>query len=140
MSVTQQLAERDKHRHMSQQVGKWIDHVLGSGFPSYSHGDAWRPAINLCEYQTYYCVVVDLAGMKGPQIDLRCEDGMLIFSGERQMPVDPDGPPEVRLHLMEIDCGRFQRAVRLPEGVDVTRIEAFYRGGYLWVRIPKVPR
>lgn len=131
------VAERDKFTSMGREMGKWMDQVLGSSFQHYGHTDSWRPSINLCEHDTYYCVVVDLAGVKASEIDLRAEEGVLILAGDRAMPSEPQSPGEVRLHLMEIDHGPFHREIQLPEGVDVEAIEALYRNGYLWIRIPK---
>lgn len=130
-------AERDKFTSMAKQMGKWMDQVLGQGYQHYCSRDGWQPAINLCEDERHYCVVVDLAGVKASEIDLRAEQRMLVLSGERALPEAPERVGEVRLHLMEIDHGRFHRAIELPEGVDVDAIEAFYRNGYLWIRIPK---
>jgi HSP20 family protein len=132
-------AEEDKFTSMGRQMGRWVDQVLGPGFQRYCHADSWKPAINLCEYETFYCLIVDLAGVKADEIDLRAEEDVLILTGQRAMPVEPDETGEVRVHLMEIDQGRFLRAVELPQSVDIEAIEAFYRNGYLWVRIPKTP-
>ncbi len=131
------MAEKDRFTSMGRGMGKWMDQVLGSSFQHYRQADSWRPAINLCEHDTYYCVVVDLAGVKASEIDLRAEEGVLILTGDRAMPSEPDSQGDVRLHLMEIDHGPFNREIQLPEGVDVDATEAFYRNGYLWVRIPK---
>jgi HSP20 family protein len=122
-------------------MGKWMDQVLGPSFQHYCSTDSWKPAINLCEYDAHYAVVVDLAGVKVGEIDLRAEEGVLTISGDREVPADAQACGEdVRIHLMEIDHGHFQRAVRLPDDADVDAIEAFYRNGYLWIRIPKRPR
>ena len=131
------LAEKDRFTSLGKQMGRWMDQVLGQSFQHYCHSDSWRPAINLCEHEKYFCVIVDLAGVKAQEVDLRAEEGMLVLSGERQMPSEPESKGEVRIHLMEIDHGRFHRAVELPPNVDIDAIKAFYRNGYLWIRIPK---
>ena len=139
MTNVLQVAEKDRFTSMGKQMGRWMDQVLGSSF-QYCHSDAWKPAINLCEYKTHYAVVVDLAGVKAAEIDLRAEEGMLVLSGDRAVPADCEPRGESRVHLMEIDHGQFRRAIQLPEDVDVDAIEALYRNGYLWVRIPKATR
>jgi len=131
------VAEKDKFTPMDREMGRWMDQVLGPSFQHPRHADSWRPAINLCEHGTHYCITVDLAGAKASEIDLRAEEDVLILAGDRAMPSDPEAKGEVRLHLMEIDHGPFHREIRLPQGVDVNGIEAFYRNGYLWIRIPK---
>ena len=59
-------------------------------------------------------------------------------SGPQQAgPAGAARPRPTRVHLMEIDHGRFRRAIELPGDVDVASIEASYRCGYLWIRLPK---
>jgi HSP20 family protein len=133
------LAEEDKFTPIGEQMGRWMDKVLGASFRHFGPYDAWRPAINLCEFADHYCLVAELAGMQAGEIDLRIENGTLFITGQRPMPSNPDDKSkgEVRLHLMEIDQGPFLREVKLPDDVDAEAIEATYRSGYLWVRIPR---
>ncbi len=133
------LAEEDKFTPIGEQMGRWMDKVLGASFRHFGPYDAWKPAINLCEFTDHYCLVADLAGMQAGEIDLRIENGSLFITGDRPMPSNPDDKSkgEVRLHLMEIDQGQFLREVKLPDDVDVDAIEATYKCGYLWVKIPR---
>jgi len=131
------LAEEDKFTPIGEQMSRWMDKMLGGSFRHYGSCDVWKPAINLCEFADHYCLVAELAGMRAGEIDLRVENGTLYLTGERPMPDDPQSRGESKVHLMEIDQGRFLREVKLPEDVDVEAIEAAYRSGYLWVRIPK---
>jgi len=137
MTIGIRVAEEDKFTPIDEQMSRWVDSVLGGGFRHYGSREVWRPAINLCEHADYYCLVAELSGMQAGEIDLRVEDGTLFLTGERAMPSDPKVKGQAKLHLMEIDHGQFLREVKLPEDVDVDAIEATYRGGYLWVRIPR---
>jgi len=129
---------------LAHQMGKWVDQILGPGYHNFCPTEAWSPAINFYEGQTHYCLVADLAGLGTEEIlredFLRVEKGQIIISGVREAPgLDgPKGP--MRVHHMEIDHGRFCRTLALPEDVDLDRIEASYRGGLLWVRMPKRAR
>ena len=38
---------------------------------------------------------------------------------------------------MEIDEGPFRREIDLPAAVDTSQVEATYRKGFLWIRLPK---
>jgi len=133
------FAEEDKVTPIGDQMSRWLDKVLGASFRHFGPCDVWKPAINLCEFEDHYCLVVDLAGMQAGKIDLRVEAGALFITGERPLPANPDETHqgEMRLHLMEIDYGRFLREVKLPDDVLVDSIEATYRSGYLWVKIPR---
>ena len=123
----------DPQRHISQ----WVNQVLGVNFHKYRRPEAWTPAINVYEDDVHWCVYADLAGMDADEIDLRSEGGRLVLEGTRPAPMhgEPSGP--VHLHLMEIDDGRFRREIELPPNVDVENIEAHYKCGMLWVRLPK---
>ena len=137
MSSVLTMAEKDEASPIGGQMGRWMDHVLGPSFQHYRPAENWQPAVNLCEHETFFCAIVELAGMKATDIDLRAEEGLLVLTGERALPGEKEAEGSVRLHLMEIDHGRFQRAIELPENVNIDAIEAFYRNGYLWIRIPK---
>lgn len=123
-------------------IDNWVEHVLGAGYRRYCPGGPWAPAINLYESDTQYCLVADLAGIAADEIDIRVEGGSLILSGARLTPKPPKSCGRVRVHLMEIDHGRFCRQVELPKDADVSDVEAInatYRCGLLWVQIPKKP-
>jgi HSP20 family protein len=139
MKLTVQATQDEPLSAMAKRLGKWMDQVLGPSYHNYLPGEVWRPAINICEHDDHYCVVVELPGMKADQIDLNVQQGLLHLAGRRAMPrageVSKDNP--VRVHLMEIDHGHFERALELPSDVEVDRIEAAYRGGFLWIELPK---
>ncbi|MGB2820016.1 MAG: Hsp20/alpha crystallin family protein, partial [Phycisphaerae bacterium] len=116
----------------------------GPDYRQYRTRQTWSPSINLYESPTCFCLVADLAGVEVESIELHVEKSYLLLTGERSTPrppnpeeCDPAKPEPQKLHLMEIDHGPFHREIQLPEGVDVEAIEALYRNGYLWIRIPK---
>lgn len=118
-------------------VSKWGDKVMGGGFHQYSSEQSWSPAMNVYEGPEQYTLVVDLAGLRGENIELEAEDGVLRLSGEREMP-DPREPKDrVKIRLMEIDHGWFCRVIEIPDDADDSSINASYRGGLLWVIIHK---
>jgi len=126
-----------RHFPLSRRMSHWVDQVIGQGYSKYCTGDGWTPAVNLYEEPGQYCVVADLAGVSPEQVDLHADNGVLVLRGERAVPQLPEGCVATRVHLMEIDHGRFCREIELPGDVDVDRISASYKNGYLWVRLPK---
>jgi HSP20 family protein len=93
--------------------------------------------VNVCEHPDEYCIVVELAGVRTEELDLRVEDDALTLSGARAAPGVPERGQTARLHMMEIDHGRFSRSLPLPGDIEPEGIEATYRNGYLWIRLPK---
>ena len=131
------VGEEDKIRSVSREMSKWVDQVLGPSYQKFCPADAWTPAINFYENPTHYTLVVGLAGISASEIDLRVEQGVLVLLGHRPVPAATEASRTEKLHLMEIDHGRFARRLELPADADVDGIAAHYRNGYLWVRIPK---
>lgn len=123
-------------RNFSSKMMRWIDQVLSPPNQRYCPGGTWSPAINLYEDEAYYYVVADLAGVSMNEVDVRIKDGALILGGQRPMPRPPKNR-QVSLQLMEIDHGRFCRSIELPSDVIIDKTQAYYRSGYLWVRIPR---
>ena len=133
-------ARDDPFSSLTRQMGQWVDQVLGTAYRPYCPAEVWRPAVNLYEDDGHYCVIVDLAGVKSEQIDLKADEGQLILSGVREPPLMLGASRTLRVHLMEIDHGRVSRVLKLPQDVDADTIEATYKGGYLCVQMPKKPR
>lgn len=138
MTRTLLFAGRDRSQHRPSGIGKWTDQVLGPAYHNYRPDQAWSPAVNVYEDATSYCVVVDLAGVHRNEIDLLVKDGMMTISGRRSMPGPVDLVGKAKVHLMEVEYGQFFRSIELPDEVDVEAIgDAKYRGGFLWIRLPK---
>ena len=132
--------QEERFPSVAREMGQWVEQVLGPGFSQFRPGKEWAPAVNLYEDETRYYMIVDLAGVKAKQIDLRVEDGVIILAGERPSPGVPESKGLKRLHLMEIEHGPFCRKIELPGDAaleNVEAIEAWYRSGYLCVEIPK---
>jgi HSP20 family protein len=97
----------------------------------------WRPAINAYRFTDQFVICVDLAGMDRKNISVRVEDRRLIISGTRPPPEPTsDADATAQTLAMEIDYGRFERALELPAEVDAECVTANYRDGLLWVTMP----
>ena len=96
----------------------------------------WQPAINA--YRCHKCirVCVDLAGVEPSGIDLTVESERLILRGVRDVPEPTHAEGRaVQLLAMEIDYGPFEREVRLPALVDIEKVRAEQRNGFLWISL-----
>jgi len=96
--------------------------------------NTWQPLVDIFEKRDAIVVLVELPGADKESLDVVVESGTLRIAGYRPKQL-PEGTEHV--HQMEIQYGPFARIIRLPEGVDVDRIEAKYEGGYLAVEIPR---
>lgn len=134
---TVHIGAAGKVTRRNQDLFSWVDNVLTTTYHKYAAERGWTPSVNLYEDSSAYFVLVDLAGVDTGAIDLSVESDRLVLSGEREMPNPPSKEKRLRMHLMEIDHGRFQRALKLPPDVDAAEITASYRLGFLTIRLPK---
>jgi len=111
---------------------------MSGSYHHYCSAQHWSPAINVYESSRCYTVVVDLAGVHGEEIELEAQEGVLQLTGLRQAPTLPEDVDGVRIQLMEIDHGQFCRTIELPDDADDQNISASYRGGLLWIQIPRL--
>ncbi|MEE9213134.1 MAG: Hsp20/alpha crystallin family protein [Phycisphaeraceae bacterium] len=132
-----QTAQRDEFDLLAGQINKIFDHVWHQHFSVFSPTEGWSPPVNLYRLANRLEVCVDLAGVERKSIDVRVEPGRLTIRGLRAAPEPPRDADEVmRILTMEIDHGSFCRVLKLPERVDLARIESEYKNGLLWVRLP----
>ncbi len=81
--------------------------------------------------------------MRCEDIEVTADNRMLRICGVRARATLPADPQEdaselrVSVHLMEIDSGRFERKLPLPDDVHTDGISAAYRQGYLWITLPR---
>lgn len=116
---------------------------LGEGVsarvPSVASKRCWQPAIDLVEDPTRFILKVELAGVNGEDVDVLYVPGRhsILIRGHR--PEEDSGDePRTGIHRLEIFYGDFEREVPLPEApVEPQGIRSGYRGGFLFVLIPK---
>lgn len=98
---------------------------------------AWRPAINAYRCENCISICVDLAGVDRSDIELIIEGQGLSIRGERIVP-EPGGKEDRARQMiaMEIDYGPFQRDVQLPDEVEVKKVRAEQKNGFLWIYLP----
>lgn len=86
------------------------------------------------ENENNFILCFDIPGVKREDIDIEVDNQTLIVSGERKNELKKD---ENGLHRSERRFGRFERRFKLPEGIDLDRIEAQYESGVLHLALPK---
>lgn len=92
----------------------------------------WRPATDVYETEEEFVIQMDLAGMRPQDIEVWVEEDFLLVKGERSN-IAPAG--KKHFHKMEIQVGPFERAIRVPEHVDLTTTVASYRSGFLFIHL-----
>lgn len=116
-----------------------IDRMFDGFFPVRSgNGDtqptAWAPRVDVVDNDDAYVVHADLPGVLKDDLKINYQDGVLSISGERKLENKESDENYVRV---ERSYGRFDRSFKLPQSVDVAKIEAKYNDGVLTVTVPK---
>lgn len=96
----------------------------------------WIPSVDILEKDGNLILRAELPGMTEKQIDLKLEGNTLTLKGERKMENQDN---KNSYHRVESFYGSFTRSFRLPETVDLEKINADYKNGILTVTIPQKP-
>ena len=101
--------------------------------------ESWvaAPAVDFIERDNAYEVHADLPGMDEKDIEVKVVGDVLTIKGEKHEEKEEKKPD---FHLRERSFGAFERALRVPEGVDADKIEANFKKGVLTVTLPKTAK
>lgn len=94
------------------------------------------PAVDIAESDKAYEVTAELPGMDEKNIEVKVANGGLTIKGEKKEQKDKKDKDS---YLSERRYGSFERYFRIPEGVDIDKIEARFNKGVLTVTLPKKP-
>lgn len=92
------------------------------------------PAMDVAETDTAYEVTAELPGLEQKDVEIKLSNGTLTIKGEKS---EEKEEREKDYYLSERRYGSFMRSMRVPEGVDVDKVEATLAKGVLTVRLPK---
>eukprot|EP01118_Nematostelium_gracile_P007358 TRINITY_DN239_c0_g1_i1.p1 TRINITY_DN239_c0_g1~~TRINITY_DN239_c0_g1_i1.p1 ORF type:complete len:152 (-),score=51.19 TRINITY_DN239_c0_g1_i1:203-658(-) len=96
----------------------------------------YTPPFDLVDNKDYFNITMDLPGVKKEdiEIDISGGDKLLTITGNRPC---PNRELEASRTYLERGCGRFQRRIDLPKGLNAEQIEAIFNEGILEISIPK---
>src|SRR3954469_15732559 len=80
-------------------------------------------------------VYMDVPGIRGEDLDIELENDILSIRGERPFPYEGRGDAAIR--SIERGFGRFERSLRVPQGLNPDAVQAELTHGVLELRIPK---
>ncbi|NUO82863.1 Hsp20/alpha crystallin family protein [candidate division KSB1 bacterium] len=100
---------------------------------SYRSG-AWEPAVDISETADEYQIHADLPGLTKDEVKINYEDGVISIRGEKKQEKEDK---QKNYHRLERSYGMFERSFRLPNRVEIGKIEAKFKDGVLTLRLPK---
>jgi HSP20 family protein len=92
------------------------------------------PAVDVAERDNGYEVTAELPGMDASNVEVKYADGVLTIKGEKK---EEKEEKKTDYYMSERRFGSFQRAFRLPDGIDADKIAAEFKNGILKVALPK---
>ena len=101
---------------------------------AFNENQDWMPKIDISETETEFIVNAEIPGMTKDDIKITMTDGLLTLSGEKKHEHEDK---KENYRLVERSFGAFRRSMRLPENVDVDKIDASYKEGVLTITVPK---
>ena len=97
--------------------------------------ESWAIPLDVVQDDDTIVVTASLPGLEADGIDVTVEDGVLTIQGETSDETEnTDGSYVIR----ERRSGKFHRALRLPDTVDVEQVEPRYVDGVLTIKLPKI--
>jgi HSP20 family protein len=101
-----------------------------------TRGAAFVPAADVTVSEGDMVLALDLPGLTADDLSIELLDGYVTVRGERKR---PDVPQGTWAHV-ERPFGRFERRIKVPDGVDAGRITASMDHGVLSLIVPKPER
>jgi len=115
-------------------LDRMVDDVMGSMLGTAETPRAFTPAVDVRANDNEVIFVCDVPGVKEADLEVTIENRVLTIKGARKF----EGSENEQIVLGRT-YGNFERAFRLPEGLDDEHIAAKLSDGVLEVRIPKLP-
>ncbi len=91
----------------------------------------WRPPTDVYETDDAIVVKVEIPGLRESDFGVTMVDRRLVITGNR-----PEPEQKLSYHNMEIQYGPFRTEVHIALNLQEDAMEAFYQGGFLYVRLP----
>lgn len=96
----------------------------------------WTPQMDIYETPNEIIVIAEVAGVDKEKLDVEINNRAVRISGFRP---DISRENETTYRLAEIQYGRFERILYLPEPINTEKVSSTYSNGFLEIRLPKAP-
>jgi HSP20 family molecular chaperone IbpA len=119
------------------QVRAMVAEIIRVQVVRFRAAPCWTPSLNVYRRRDRLIVCVDLAGVSEKDISVKAEPRRLRVTGYRPPPEPrPELQEAAQVFTMEIDHGRFERELTLPDEIDPGRASAEKSDGWLWIQLP----
>jgi HSP20 family protein len=121
---------------LRQELDRLFDRVFESRSDEFPATGDWAPRLDLSETMEALVLKMEVPGMDAKDVQVSLQESLLTVKGERKQEKEETGE---HYHQVERSHGAFTRSVRLPIGVDGSKVNATFKNGLLVVTMPKTP-
>src|SRR4051812_8262515 len=89
----------------------------------------------MCPSRPTRSPAIPLPGIRGEDLDIELENDILSIRGDRRFAYEGRGDAAIR--RIERGFGRFERSLRVPQGLNPDAVQAELAHGVLQLRIPR---
>ncbi len=114
-----------------------FDDFFGFRLPSVSRDSfsgSSEPRVDIKETNDEITISAELPGIDRKDIKVEVKDNVLSISGEKKAESEDEGEGYYR---RESNYGKFYRAFRIPEGIDVEKSQSKFKDGVLIISLTK---
>ncbi len=96
----------------------------------------WKPQMDIYETRNHIIIHAEIAGVEKDDISIEVNSKAVKIAGVRSIK-----PPEesANYRLAEIQFGRFERVLYLPNPIDIEKVSACFFNGFLEIKLAKFP-
>jgi HSP20 family protein len=91
--------------------------------------------VDLYEQDGKLMVRAAVPGINPQDLEVQVENNVLTISGETKSDLESN---EAKIYRREVSYGRFTRSVRLPEGLDLEKVDAQFANGVVTISLPRL--
>lgn len=131
---------QDPFSAMRSEMDRLFDSFMSRGFgglPALDRGTSGEmilPRVDVRESNGQIVVEAEVPGLEEKDVEVTLRDGVLRIKGEKKSEREEKKDD---YHLTERSYGRYERAFRLPDGIDEEKVSAAMKNGVLHITVPK---
>jgi HSP20 family protein len=121
---------------LKQDMDRMLERVFEGKWEEFPALGDWAPSMDISETKDSLVAKVEAPGMDQKDIQISLQENLLTIKGEKKQEKEEK---DERYHRVERSYGTFTRSMRLPVGVDASKVTATFKNGLLTVTMPKTP-
>lgn len=115
-------------------IDEIFNQIVKNNFPERPSKPEGNIAIDIWEKDNNLFIRASMPGIDPKNIEVSIEDYVLNLSGEVEEVQESEGTEWLR---REVRRGAFSRSIRLPENVNLKKVEAKFQNGMVTISIPR---